>query len=73
MTAMKCKKTDFHHRHAIPQAISRPAKMTWKSAEKLKAADETLGIPVLNHIIFSHKGHSVGAKGRGKCKRGVRR
>ncbi|MBW1789787.1 MAG: hypothetical protein JRK53_24750 [Deltaproteobacteria bacterium] len=54
---MKCKETGFHHRHAIPQAISRPAKMTWKSAEKLKAADETLGIPVLNHIIFSHKGY----------------
>lgn len=41
MMAMKCKETGFHYRHAIPQAISRPAKMTWKSPEKLYAADAT--------------------------------
>jgi len=43
--------------HNHPAGNVTPSKDDVEITQKLRAAGETLGIKVLDHIIFSHKGY----------------
>lgn len=43
--------------HNHPTGVVTPSRDDMEITEKLRAAGETLGIKVLDHIIFSHKGY----------------
>ena len=57
MTDVKCKETGCHHRPQPSHRQCHPSKDDVEITRRLKAAGETLGIRVLDHIIFSHKGY----------------
>ena len=55
MSNVKKQAVIFAHNH--PTGNVTPSKDDVEINRKLKAAGETLGIRVLDHIIFSHKGY----------------
>ena len=47
----------FHYHHNHPAGGLIPSRKDIQITKRLKAAGETLGIKLLDHIIFNHKGY----------------